>query len=406
MAEDKKTVAAPEAEVETVVETVVDSDEVVVSKTELADMIRASVAEAVEAIDKPERPLAIFEEEEEVAEERTFAQIKPWTEKYSRKTVEFARAVFDPQRMAAYKLRHAMRAAISGGSGDASGGENALPEEFAALIIRDIQKKTVVFPFCRNYPVTERNGKIPVGTLPTVAWTGEKVDLTESTPTFTKDEWSLKKVGGYAKLTREMAEDSGVDLVEYIVEEFSRALARERDKRVVNGDGSTQPEGFYNKSGLTSYAVGGAITYDALVSLIHTLPVRWRANFGRTDPNFPKLIMSDTNVQRVRKLKDTDGRPIFNPVPDQAGRATILGYDFINVGPDIGNDQMFFGSLYQEWVFARRDFNLMLEMSTEATDASGNSAFLQHELWVKVLERWDSAYVQTASMVKATGITG
>lgn len=127
----------------------------------------------------------------------------------------------------------------------------------------------------------------------------------------------------------ELLQDAQID-----IEAFVRALIVERLGRITNqhfttGTGSGQPRGIVTgasagKVGTTGQTV--SIIYDDVVDLFHSV-----------DPAYRKLpgsgfMTSDSGIKMVRKVKDSQNRPIFVPgyettIPGASGSApdTLLG---------------------------------------------------------------------------------
>jgi HK97 family phage major capsid protein len=102
------------------------------------------------------------------------------------------------------------------------------------------------------------------------------------------------------------------------------ASARITNTHFTAGSGSSQPNGLFTaaSSGVTA-AGTTAVTYDELINLIHSVDPAYRAGACR-------WMMHDSTVKAIRKLKDGQSRPIFNPgyetgVPGGAPDS-LLGY--------------------------------------------------------------------------------
>ena len=112
----------------------------------------------------------------------------------------------------------------------------------------------------------------------------------------------------------ELIQDSMFDLDAYVRALLTNRLGRITSKHFTIGTGSSQPRGIgvaagVGKTGATGTAT--SITYDDLVDLEHSVdPVyRTRAGVG--------FMMHDQSLKAVRKIKDTQGRPVFVPGYEQ-----------------------------------------------------------------------------------------
>ena len=122
--------------------------------------------------------------------------------------------------------------------------------------------------------------------------------------------YSSKKIA----LPFELIQDSMFDIEAYIQALLARRIGRITDKHFTAGTGTNQPRGLITaatvgKVGKTGQA--SSITYDDLVDLEHSVDPAYR-NGGRVG-----FMMHDATLKELRKLKDSDGRPIFVPGYEQ-----------------------------------------------------------------------------------------
>lgn len=122
--------------------------------------------------------------------------------------------------------------------------------------------------------------------------------------------YSSKKIA----LPFELIQDSMFDLEAYIQNLLSLRLGRITSKRFTTGTGSSQPNGIVTAS--TAGKVGATgqtatITYDDLVDLEHSVDPAYRSGAGVA------FMMHDSTLKVLRKIKDTEGRPIFVPGYEQ-----------------------------------------------------------------------------------------
>jgi len=142
----------------------------------------------------------------------------------------------------------------------------------------------------------------------------------------------------------ELLQDGQVD-----VESFVRTRLVTRLGRITNtkftigaGDGSSEPNGIITAAGTGVTAANStsqvtAILYNTLLDLVHSVDPAYR-NLGNC-----RFMMADSSVKAIRKITDSQSRPIFVPgwtfaVPTEgkAGGApdSILGYP-IQVNQDV-----------------------------------------------------------------------
>lgn len=164
--------------------------------------------------------------------------------------------------------------------------------------------------------------------FPTADATGEEGEIVgQNTPVTALDtpfgniavdvyKYSSKSIA----LPFELIQDTFLDIEAYIQAVLATRLGRILAKHAVNGTGVGQPRGL-----VTAAAVGvtGAtgqtttVTYDNLVDLEHSVDPAYRAMTG------VGYLMSDDAVKMVRKIKDSQQRPIF--VPGYEANAMVNG---------------------------------------------------------------------------------
>jgi HK97 family phage major capsid protein len=159
-----------------------------------------------------------------------------------------------------------------------------------------------------NYPSSD--GTSEVGEIVgenAAATTGE---ITFGSVPLVVYKYSSKKIA----LPWELVQDSAIDVVGFVVNRLAQRLGRITNTHHTVGTGSSQPFGLMARA--TSGKVGTTgqtttVTYDDLVDLEHSLdPVyRTRAGVG--------FMMHDQSLKAVRKIKDTQGRPVFVPGYEQ-----------------------------------------------------------------------------------------
>lgn len=142
----------------------------------------------------------------------------------------------------------------------------------------------------------------------------------------------------------ELLQDSQVD-----IEAFVRGRLTTRLGRITNtkftlgaGDGSNEPNGIITAAGTGVTAANStsqvtAIIYNSLLDLVHSVDPAYR-NLGNC-----KFMMADSSVKAIRKIVDSQSRPIFVPgwtfALPTGGNAggqpdSILGYP-IQVNQDV-----------------------------------------------------------------------
>ena len=112
----------------------------------------------------------------------------------------------------------------------------------------------------------------------------------------------------------ELIQDSFIDIESLIQDILGERLGRILNTHCTTGTGSSQPRGIVTGATLGKTGTTGqtaTVIYDDLVDLEHSV-----------DPAYRKLkgvgfMMADSSLKVVRKIKDSNGRPIFVPGYEQ-----------------------------------------------------------------------------------------
>lgn len=144
----------------------------------------------------------------------------------------------------------------------------------------------------------------------TAAITGEGTAISESDPTFS----SFITLGAYKysfllQLSRELIEDSGVDILGFIATQTGNAIGYAVNAALTTGSGTNQPNGIVTAaaSAVTGTTSGPTFSADDLVTLAYSLDGAARRLPG------VGWMMNTASLGVVRKLKDNGGRYIFEP---------------------------------------------------------------------------------------------
>ena len=179
------------------------------------------------------------------------------------------------------------------------------------------------------------NLQIPrTNAYPTGSVTTEGSTYGESDPTFQ----AFLTLGSFKEsvlfqTSREMLEDSGVDIIGYIAKAIGQAIGYVVNTHLTTGTGTTQPTGVMTSagSGLTS-GTSATFAYVDVVDLFYSLDpaVRAARKFA--------FMGSTGAVKRLRKLTDTTGQPLWQPSVIAGQPDLLLGKPIIeNVAmADIG----------------------------------------------------------------------
>lgn len=167
---------------------------------------------------------------------------------------------------------------------------------------------------CRRFRATHsKEFRIPtLSTHASVAWIDEDTTITEQSVVLARPSITMKKLAAIATFSSEVMADSIPQIRDFVVEDLGRGFAREIDRVAFAGDVSGLSDPFNGimfasgvaevvaESGVNTYA---EVTYNNLVDLMDEVD-EFAAENG-------VWIFSNSLLNAIRKIKDTQGRPLF-----------------------------------------------------------------------------------------------
>ena len=129
----------------------------------------------------------------------------------------------------------------------------------------------------------------------------------------------------WVRWSAELNADSIFNMESLLGELLGSRLGRIANSKLTTGSGSSDVEGIVTNSALGKTAAGtAAITADEIIDLIHSVDPAYRGS-----PN-SAIMMNDSTLAAVRKLKDGDGNYLWQMGNYQAGvPQAILGYPVV-----------------------------------------------------------------------------
>lgn len=221
---------------------------------------------------------------------------------------------------------------------------------------------------------------------------GTSIATGSSDPAFGQVPLGAYKYGVLVSVSRELLTDSGVDLEGYLARSCGRALGNAMGAHFITGTGTAQPSGVVTGASLGvtgGTGVVGVPTADNLIDMFYSVIPQYR--------NSPSCMwmMADTTVATVRKLKDTQGRYLWEPslqlgVPDSLlGKPVVTDPNVAATG--LGNKSIVFGDF--STYFIRFAGGARFERSDEY-------AFANDQVTFRALMRADASLVDRTGSVK------
>jgi HK97 family phage major capsid protein len=281
-----------------------------------------------------------------------------------------------------------------------------IPVAYASSFQDQLRKRTAVLAAGPTILPVEGAGslKVPAVTASvTVSGIAEAGTITPSDPTLTTTTMDPKKFAAMTLVNSEAVEDSSPQLREVVANSLVKDLAVELDRQMVTGDGTGQNLlGLRNITGFTTGAStgtnGGALTFAFLAD---TLGAYDAANL---DPDRAAWIMHARTWASVRKLSDSQARPIVSIDPTLGVRPTLWGRPvFISnslsitetVGTSTDCSTMLLCDMSQVLVAVAREVEVVV---------SEDYAFNTDQIAIRATARYDIAVPQATAIVKTVGV--
>lgn len=167
----------------------------------------------------------------------------------------------------------------------------------------------------------------------TSGWVGE----TDARPATDTPQFATMAVGTgelYANpfATQQMLDDSVINLENWLAGEIQEEFALREGEAFIAGNGTNKPFGFLTyitgaanaarnplgAIGVNTAAATAAVTEDELLDLIYSLPSEYTGN--------ARWVMNRTTMGKIRKLRDADGRQLWQPSSQAGQPSSLLNY--------------------------------------------------------------------------------
>lgn len=244
---------------------------------------------------------------------------KPQDKKTGRASNEYKEAMLQAIRTNFRNIRNVLSEGI-----DTDGGY-LVPEEYDSRLIEGLEEENI-FRRLGTTITTSGERKINIaGSKPAAAWIDEGEALTFGDAKFDQINLDAHKLHVAVKVTEELLYDNAFGLENYLLRQFSRALANAEEDAFLNGDGTGKPLGIFAGEGGGQVGVTAAsaseITADEIINLVYALkrPYRKKAKF----------IMNDQTIATLRKLKDENGQYLWQPSLQAGEPDRLFGYEVV-----------------------------------------------------------------------------
>ena len=270
--------------------------------------------------------------------------------------------------------------------GTDSEGGYLVPDEYEHRLIDSLADANVLRGLCTTIRTETGDRRIPLATSHgSAAWVEEEGVIPESDDSFGMIALGAHKVATIIKVSDELLQDSVFDLEGYISTQFGRRIGSAEEIAFLTGDGVAKPTGLLHETNGAEVGVttaGASITVDDLLDLVYSVREVYR--------NKAVFLMNESTKKAIRKLKDGNGRPLWDPSVKEGDPDVLLGHRVIHCAamPDIGAGAkpILFGDFTGYWIADRqgRSFHRLNELYA----ATGQVGF-------RATQRVDGSLVET-----------
>lgn len=126
------------------------------------------------------------------------------------------------------------------------------------------------------------------------------------------------------RVSLQLMNDSAFDLDAYVPRKAGERIGRALAAHLATGNGTSQPQGIMTGAAVGVTGAAGqttSITTDNLIDLEHSVDPAYRANGS--------FAFSDGVLKILRKLKDADGRPLWQPSLTSAAPSMVNGKPYV-----------------------------------------------------------------------------
>ena len=203
-----------------------------------------------------------------------------------------------------------------------------IPQTLVAKLEKDLSDVSVVRRLSNVMQVSSSSVDLLLNTSGAAAgWTGEE-DAREATdaPKVKKLVVPVHEMYAKPRATQKLLDDASINVDQWLSESVAHRLAELENHAFLYGDGDKKPTGIlsYETADQASWGHFSHVTYDH-ANLIDNL-VDMFAGIKGEYLNDACWLMSRATLAIVRKLKDQDGRHIWQPSLDASTPSTLLGH--------------------------------------------------------------------------------
>lgn len=218
-----------------------------------------------------------------------------------------------------------------GGTSDADGGF-LIPASFESKIIMNAYNMAALRPICEVGTTSRDVVKLSALSKPTVAWGRRNIEITAQDLTTGGQSITIFDLKALTLIHNNTLDDTDANIVAEMTGGFSRAIAEAEDTAFAIGAGDDSPAGVAANALVQANYVASGVA-DALSDASHNgmdALIVCMATPKSTYSQKGTWAMNTTVEAAVRKLKDGEGRYIWQPSVIVGNPNTLLGKPIVN----------------------------------------------------------------------------
>lgn len=248
-----------------------------------------------------------------------------------------------------------------------SGGLEAAPIVFDDAVILTPVLHGELFPLVNVVPIS-RGRRVEGFSLGNPTFTsgtaeGTAISLFSTSGYVSAFDTTIFNAVGAMEIGLDFEEDSPVNIGALVAQRYGETALEYLDNQIANGDGTTEPQGVINASGVTSVSTTngttGGPTVDDYEGLMFGIAKQYRTAADRARTVF---CMNDTTYKRARAIAVGSGdvRRVFGMETNAHGDYSLLGHN-VKIQNDMGNSDVFFANLRYYRMYRRLGLNIRVE---------------------------------------------
>ena len=279
-----------------------------------------------------------------------------------------------------------------------SGGLEAAPIVFDDMVIEAPLLYGELYPLVNTVPLNRgrRVEGVAVGKV-TGSWGGvddTAITLFTTTSYVTAFDTTIYRWQGAVRIGLDFLSDSPIGFAEVFTRQYGERLLEDLDDVIATGNGTTQPEGVMNKTGVTAVAFGATQTvtlYETLRFTVpkneHTGPIGKTAVFCGTETSYSRAVGMPVGASDQRRVFGTESGPNWDGY-------SILQRPF-KINESLTNAQIFYAIMGRYRMYRRKDM-------TVRTSTEGDTLIRNNEMLIAVMARFGGQMERAACAALTT----